>query len=201
MPLRNRVTPFGTIEALPGRGTIMGNRGVIHNAQREIVRPWQVKRWIACVLEFRGRHREVMQPNRWTELFFLDEAAAFAAGHRPCAECRRSDYKRFVALWSDVLGGSTRADDIDVILHQSRTDGKQKRTYHEKLGSLPDGTYVAIDGGAWLIHDGSLHRWSDGGYVERAAIERERITEVLTPQPFVALFSAGYAPGIHASAG
>src|SRR6266550_389314 len=135
MPLRNRVTPFGEIVAVSGRGTVMGNRGVLHNAQREIVRDSAVKRWIACRLEFKGRHRELLQPNRWTELFFLDEAAAFAAGHRPCAECRRADFVRFCAAWQGVHGGGLwRVDGIDARLHEQRRLGPwRKRTYVDEL--------------------------------------------------------------------
>src|SRR5712691_7877825 len=99
MPLRNRVTPFGDIVAVAGRGTVMGNRGILHDAQRTIVLDSQVKRGIACRLEFRGRHRTVMTPGRWTELFFLDEAMALAADHRPCAECRHADYRAFQEAW------------------------------------------------------------------------------------------------------
>src|SRR5713226_1145668 len=118
MPLRNRVTPFGEILALAGRGTLMGNRGILHDAQRTIVRDSQVRRWIACRLEFRGRHRRIMTPGRWTELFFLDEAAAFAAGHRPCAECRRADFVRFQDAWRHVYPDALPlADVIDARLH------------------------------------------------------------------------------------
>src|ERR1051326_3974607 len=102
MPLRNRVTPFGEIVAIPARGTLMGNRGILHDAQRNVVRDWQVRRWIACRLEFRGRHRAVMQPRHYTELFFVDEAAALADGHRPCAECRFEDYHKFQTVWRSL---------------------------------------------------------------------------------------------------
>src|ERR687885_1053495 len=100
VPLRNRVTPYGEIVAVAGRGTLMGNRGRLHDAQRQIVRDWQVRRWIACRLQFRGRHREVMTPGRYTELFFLDEATALADGHRPCAECQRGRYRLFREIWA-----------------------------------------------------------------------------------------------------
>ncbi|HEX3456598.1 MAG TPA: hypothetical protein VHR97_01465, partial [Candidatus Baltobacteraceae bacterium] len=129
MPLQNRVTPFGEVAALPGRGMLMGNRGVLHDDDRRIVRTWDVRRWIACVLEFRGRKREVMTPRRYTELFFLDEAAAFSAGHRPCAECRRADYVRFRDLWVARFGRPAGADDVDARIHGDRLDGKTKRTY------------------------------------------------------------------------
>src|SRR5579859_5210937 len=124
MPLQNRVTPFGEIVAVPGRGSLMGNRGILHDARRNIVRDSQVRRWIACRLEFRGRHRDIMSPGSWTELFFLDEATALAAGHRPCAECRRADYRRFQTAWRDArLSNShapSSADVMDAILHQDR---------------------------------------------------------------------------------
>src|SRR5580765_1248427 len=147
MPLRNRVTPFGEIVAVPGRGTLMGNRGVLHNPQREIVRDSATKRWIACRLEFKGRHRELMQPNRWTELFFLDEAAAFAAGHRPCAECRHMDYVRFKLAWEQANGsGAWSADAMDERLHRERRLGpSRKRTYQAELDGLPDASYIGLD--------------------------------------------------------
>src|SRR5438105_5285519 len=102
MPLRNRVTPFGEIVAIPQRGALMGNRGILHNTQQDVVRDYQVRRWIACRLEFRGRHRAVMQPGHYTELFFLDEATALADGHRPCAECRSADYRVFQSIWRSI---------------------------------------------------------------------------------------------------
>src|SRR5436309_13030535 len=121
MTWRNRVTPFGEIVAVAARGTLMGNRGVLHNAERSIVRDSQTRRWIACRLEFRGRHREVMTPGRWTELFFLDEATALAAGHRPCAECRNADYKVFQAAWQrGVPAVEATADAMDALLHDER---------------------------------------------------------------------------------
>ena len=167
MALQNRVTPFGEIVALPGRGRMMGNRGILHHDDRRVVRNFAVKRWIACVLEFRGRHRAVMTPHRYTELFFLDEAAALSAGHRPCAECRREDYRRFQSFWRVSYGGSADADSMDVRLHADRLSGKTKRTYRDDLANLPDGSYVALDGEAWLVWRTHLHEWSDSGYVAR----------------------------------
>jgi len=199
MPFQNRVTPSGEIVALPGRGTIMGNRGTIHNDRKEIVRPWQVKRWIACALEFRGRRREVMQPNRWTHLFFLDEAAAFSAGHRPCAECRNADYKRFRALWEAVRGTSAGADAIDDVLHVSRLQHREKRTYSTSADNLPDGTYVRIGGEPWLIWGDSIYRWSDSGYTARRRRPSRVDVEVLTPEPIIPVFAAGYRPAVHPS--
>src|SRR3954451_8147614 len=125
MPRQNRVTPFGEIVAVPERGTMMGNRGVLHDARGRIFRPWQVKRWLICLLEFRGRHRAVMAPNRYTELFFLDEATALAAGHRPCFECRRGRFLAFRDAWAagnrESIGPEAiRAAMIDDRLHAER---------------------------------------------------------------------------------
>lgn len=200
MPLRNRVTPYGQLVAVAGRGTLMGNRGVLHDDARRVVRDWQVRRWIACVLEFRGRYRAVMQPRRYTELFFLDEAAAYAAGHRPCRECRYADYQRFRTLWETVHGGPANADAMDHVLHAERLDGRRKRTYRAKLGNLPDGTYVALDGGAWLIRAGELLRWTDTGYGERRPLPDRASADVLTPRSIVALLSAGLSFDVHPSA-
>src|SRR6202161_2154067 len=109
MPRQNRVTPFGEIITTPERGTFMGNRGVLHDTEGSLERAWQAKRWLVCVLEFRGRKRQVMTPKRYTELFFLDEATALAAGHRPCRECRYADYQRFRSLWEECYGGPASA--------------------------------------------------------------------------------------------
>ncbi len=200
MPLQNRVTPFGDIVALAGRGTLTGNRGIIHNAEKRIVRPWQVKRWIACALDFRGRKREVMQPNRWTNLFFLDESTAFSAGHRPCAECRNADYKRFRTLWETVHGQTAGADAIDAVLHANRLNERRKRTYHAPIDTLPDGTFIAIDCEPWLIWGDERLQWSDTGYVEKRKRESSVEVEVLTPKPIVDVFDAGYRPAIHPTA-
>jgi hypothetical protein len=200
MPLQNRVTPFGDIEAFAGRGTIMGNRGVLHDERRRIVRYAQVRRWIACRLEFRGRHRAIMQPRRWTELFFLDEAAAFAAGHRPCAECRNREYKRFRALWEIEHGGPTGADAIDRVLDAERRDGRRKRTHRAPLDALPDGTFVALEGRAWLVLGGELLPWTDRGYGERRVRQHAGEVDVLTAPSIVALIRAGYRPELHPSA-
>ena len=126
MPLQNRVTPFGEIVAVPERGTLMGNRGVLHDDAGRIVRSYQVRRWIACRTAFRGRHRLLMQPHSWTELFFLDEATAFAAGHRPCAECRHADYQRFKEAWAVSVGA--RMALMTWMCHARRSAGGARRT-------------------------------------------------------------------------
>ncbi len=197
MPLQNRVTPFGEVVALPGRGLMMGNRGVLHDDERRIVRSWLVRRWIACVIEFRGRHRTIMKPHRYTELFFLDEATALSAGHRPCKECRYADYRRFGAIWEACHGGPVRADDVDRQLHADRIEHRKKRTYRCDVATLPDGTYVALGGGAWLVWGDELFAWSDLGYTQRRLRPPREEVDVLTPRSLVEILRAGYRPEVH----
>jgi len=201
MPLQNRVTPFGDLITTEARGLLMGNRGRLHDANRRIVRYAQGRRWIACLTSFRGRRRAVMSPSSYTELFFLDEAVALAAGHRPCAECRHEDYARFRAAWARVLPGGTTAEDMDRRLHADRLAGSRaRRTYREWTDSLPDGAYVEIDGSPWLIREGSALAWSPAGYAERRALPRHPAT-VITPRCVVEIIRAGYCPAVHPSAG
>jgi hypothetical protein len=200
MPLQNRVTPFGEIVAMQERGTIMGNRGVLHDGAGRIVRDAQVKRWIACVLEFRGRRRAVMQPRRWTELFFLDEATALSAGHRPCAECRNADYKRFRALWENCFGAPASADTMDLQLQADRIEDGRKKTYRAGLDSLPDGTYIIDDGDACLVRGTELLVWSPAGYNNRRPRKHGATVEVLTPRSTVAVLTAGYTATVHHTA-
>ncbi len=199
MPLQNRVTPYGDIVALRGRGLVMGNRGVLHDAHRRIVRATQVKRWIACRIEFGGRRRTIMKPGSYTELFFLDEATAFAAGHRPCAECRNADYKRFRLLWERCFGAPAGADKIDATLNAERLDGRTKRIWRADIATLPDGTYVAIGGVPRIVWDDRLIAWSDSKYADRQARHPHGEVDVLTPPSIVAVFKAGYRPGVHPS--
>lgn len=204
MPLQNRVTPFGEIVAVAERGLLMGNRGILHDESRSIVRPWRVRRWIACRTAFRGRRRQLMRPHSYTELFFLDEASAFAAGHRPCAECRYADYCRFKAAWVAWSGAQVNADQMDAVLHGDRLEGRgahqRQRTYPEDIGRLPDGTYIALDGRAWLVWQGYLLAWSAAGYVARQVLPGAGSHEVLTPRALVAVLRAGYQPLVHPSA-
>ena len=200
MPLQNRVTPFGDLIATEARGLLMGNRGRLHDAHRRIVRTAQGRRWIACVTSFRGRRRTVMSPGLYTELFFLDEAVALAAGHRPCAECRRDDYTRFRAAWADRVAPDTAADAMDLVLHADRLDeARQKRTYRAELSTLPEGAFVELDGAAWLVWNGALHAWTPAGYTERRAATAGMAT-VVTPRCIVAVLGGGYQPLVHASA-
>lgn len=208
MPRQNRVTPFGALIATESRGTLMGNRGCLHNDAQRIRRPFVGRRWIACVLEFRGRRRRVMTPGRYTELFFLDEATALAAGHRPCAECQRDRYLRFRAVWTaanpDVApSGTPSADAIDAVLHAERLGPNgAKRTYRERLSRLPGGVMVS-DGTAraWLVQARTLVPWTPAGYgppVPRAAAAT---VQVLTPRTIVRALAAGFPVGVHATAG
>ena len=148
MPLRNRATPLGEVIADPSRGLVYANRGVLVDARGEIRRRWGVRRWIACRLEFKGRRRRpLMAPGRYTELFFLDEATAFAAGHRPCGECRYEDYRRFSAIWQRLHPGQIGADAMDEQLHAERVDPETRgqRRHEMAFGDLPDGTFVLLD--------------------------------------------------------
>lgn len=199
-PLQNRVTPFGDLVAVEGRGLLTGNRGVLHDDERRIVRAWQIRRWIACRTEFRDRHRAIMQPRRWTELFFLDEATALSAGHRPCGECRYADYQRFRALWESAFGAPANADAMDRVLHAERLDGRRKRTHSTGFATLPDGAYVALDGRAWLVWGGELLAWTDRGYAERRPRPLTGTVEVVTPPSIVTLLTAGYPLAVHPTA-
>jgi hypothetical protein len=198
MPLQNRVDPFGTIFRSPSRGTMLGNRGgVLHNIDQEIVRSYACRRWLICVLEFKGRRRTVMSPARYTELFFLDEAVALSAGHRPCAECRRQRFEDFRRAWGKPL----LAPDMDAELHRSRMDRNGgKVTYEASLDSAPDGCFVAIDGSAYLVWGGSLLAWTPFGYAQRESRPMGKIVTVLTPAITVRCLRNGYVPGVHDSA-
>jgi hypothetical protein len=205
MPRQNRVTPFGTIIATPARGTFMGNRGVLHDAEGGIRRAWQSRRWLVCVLEFRGRQRTVMTPGRYTELFFLDEATALAAGHRPCAECRHTRFLDFCHAWGAGSLARPTADEIDRRLHTERlAPHGRKRSYLAALDELPDGVFVtaaAWGEQAYLVQGDSLRAWSPGGYRERRKRPKGNEVTVLTPPSTVQAIRAGYVPQVHSSTG
>jgi hypothetical protein len=208
MPLQNRISPFSMITATPERGAWTGNRGVIHNANKEIVRNHAVKYWITCVLEYKNFQRKVMTPNRWTELFFLDEATAFAAGHRPCGFCRNADFKRFKKLWLLAngeqygLAENVKMDVIDQLIHLERLDKKgNQKTFKANLSTLPDGTFVSLNDSAeaYLWVQQNLYKWSFSGYTKVLEFERNQAVNVLTPFGYVEVFRAGYLPQIHVS--
>jgi len=203
MPLQNRVTPTGDLIAHPARGLVYGNRGCLHDENGQITRRYAGKRWIACRLRFRGWHRSpLLQPGRFTKLFFLDEATAFAAGHRPCALCRREDYLRFGEIWQG-LHGTHGADAIDVRLHSERlADGAQRRR-RASLDELPDGALVLESGEPQLVLGAELIRWMPAGYATRRPRPGGSAT-VVTPPSLVEVLRAGWqgaVPLVHPSAG
>ncbi len=205
MPRQNRVTPDSHLIASRARGMFMGNRGCLHDDTGNIRRSYATRRWIICVLEFKNRKRALMQPGRYTELFFLDEATALAAGHRPCAECQRERYNVFRRLWADVRGVThISADELDAALHAERlnADGS-KRTYRAALADLPDGVIVRLDqrpDADYLVFGDRLLRWTPFGYVEPIPRPSDVIVTVLTPSSTVKVLAVGYSPRIHPSA-
>jgi hypothetical protein len=203
MPLQNRVTPQGDIVAVSDRGLFTGNRGIIHDpATKTLLRKrWSNPAWLTCVCEFRGRRRKVMGGRSWTELFFLDEATAFAAGHRPCFYCRRDDANRFRAAWEEGNGvTSVLAPEIDAVLHRERLDGGKKRLHAlpTRLEKLPDGAMLQSGAESYLIVQGKPLQWSFAGY--RAAETTIADAMLLTPPSTVRAFAAGYRPVLHPSA-
>jgi len=200
MPLQNRVDPFGELLAAPARGTLMGNRGGrIHTDERRLTtRRWASKQWICCLLDFKNRQRDVWGRS-YTELFFLDEVTAFAAGHRPCFECRRRDAERFARLFA---GSGTRASapQMDAVLHGERLDGKAKRLHCMRIDMLPDAAMIAIDGEAFALRGGRMLPWSGEGYGAPRTRPRGIDVDVLTPPSVLAVLERGYAPRWHASA-
>ena len=195
MPERNRVTPYGEIVVSPLRGSWMGNRGCLHRGH-EIVRPSNGKRWIICALEFKGWIAPKWEPGRWTALFFHDEAVALAAGHRPCALCRRSDYERYRAA-VNMVG----ADAIDSRLHTERLDARRKRTHARAWRDVPAGAFVEIDGCPHLVLQDCLRSWSAAfGYGGARARPQKGDASVLTPPTSIRAISGGYEPQISADA-
>ena len=197
MPLRNRVTPLSELVADPARGLVYGNRGCLHDRDGHIRRRYAGKRWIACRLQFRGwLRRPLLQPGRFTELFFLDEATAFAAGHRPCALCRREDYDRLVAFWRELHPGQAGADAIDAQLHAERLDPDTRAQRHHgaPLDDLPDGAFVLRDGDPWLVRGAELLRWTPSGYAPRVPRPGREHATVITPPSLLALLGNDWRP-------
>lgn len=196
VPLRNRATPLGDVIADPARGLVYGNRGCLHDDRGELRRRYSGRRWIACRLEFKGRRRSPLRaPGRYTELFFTDEACAFAAGHRPCAECRREDYQRFVGLWRALHPQACGADAIDAELHRQRLDPVTRAQRHHELplDELPDGAFILHDGGAWLVLGDQLLAWTPAGYGERRRRPAPGAAALaLTPPSLLAVLAAGW---------
>lgn len=208
MPLQNRVNPFGNIIATPERGAWTGNRGVLHNPDQQIIKHHAVKYWITCVLHYKDKRRALMTPNRWTELFFLDEATAFAAGHRPCGFCRHAAYKKFKQLWllanaaTYDLHNNTSIQTIDALIHKERlTQNNTQKTFTAPLQVLPDGVFLkpAESKEAFLWYRRQLYQWSFAGYKLCSTADAAQTVEVLTPKSYVEVFKAGYAPQVHVS--
>ena len=201
MPKQNRVTPTGEIIATAARGSLMGNRGILHNERQEIIRPFSHKAWIICLLNFKGRRRTIMSPHQYTELFFLDEATALAAGHRPCFECQRERAIAFRDAWAaanpDLIGdGPVKMGDIDAILHTERLTparlikDRRKQTYQAKLAKLPNGVFVWWLERPFLIWDASLHPWTPSGYETPLTRPSNRLVTILTPRSIVNIIAS-----------
>jgi hypothetical protein len=197
MPTQNRVTPLGELNADPARGLVYGNRGCLHDEMGRIRRGYNGKRWIACRMRFRGWHRSaLMQPGRFTELFFLDEATAFAAGHRPCALCRREDYRRLVAIWREMHPTQIGADAIDTQLQLERVDPATRGQRHHvaALDALPDGVFVLHNDEAHVVLRAALLRWTPSGYGGSVGRTTGRRIEVITPPSLVEVLRSGWRP-------
>jgi hypothetical protein len=201
MPLQNRVTPTGDIIATPHRGVFTGNRGIIHDpATKTLMRRWASQAWLTCVCEFRGRRRQVMGGRSWTELFFLDEATALAAGHRPCFFCRREDANRFRAAWEEGNGvKNVLAREIDAVLHRERLEGGRKRLHALALPpeKLPDGAALQAGDESYLIAQGRAMLWSPAGYSKASGALKHAM--LLTPPSTLRALDAGYRPVLHPS--
>jgi hypothetical protein len=205
MPLQNRVTPFSEIQAVSHRGLFMGNRGRLHDDRcRLFTTGWRSRAWLVCALEFRGRHRRVMAPGRYTELFFLDEAVALAAGHRPCAECRRPSFRAFLAAWADATGGAARAAALDAALHRDRVARMRgEARWPVTAASLPFGAFFILpgpDGTPWVQLEDGAAAWSHAGYTAWTRWPGSVEVELLTPPPTLAALRAGYRPLVHPTA-
>ncbi|MEQ9693472.1 hypothetical protein [Shimia sp. SDUM112013] len=197
MPLRNRVQPTGEILAHPARGSFMGNRGILHDERQRLTKArWRHKAWVCCLTDFKSRKRRLMAPNRYTELFFHDEAVALAAGHRPCGECRRADYRAFLA----AAGHSGPIKNFDTALHTARAVPRvfRQRRHHAEAGTLPDGAFILTDTCPALLWQGALHPFVPGGYGPAQNIQNGIVT-VITPEPTLTALKNGYRPDVKIS--
>jgi hypothetical protein len=200
MPERNRVSPFGEIVAIEQRGLFLGNRGSIHR-DRAVVRPWQTRRWITCVLSYKGWVAPRWERGRWTPLFFWDEAVALAAGHRPCALCRRGDYETWRDAWASAFGERPGAEAVDRRLHAERVgEDRRQRRHAARWRDLPPGVFVVLDGVPALVLADRLVPWSASGYGRPFPRPARGEAMILTPRPTVGVLRAGYRPVVHPSA-
>ena len=203
---RNRVNPLSELIATPERGLVYGNRGCLHDDRGRITRRYNGRRWISCQLQFKDwRRGPLLQPGKFTELFFLDEATAFAAGHRPCALCRRADYNRFVEIWRTLHPGQCDADTIDARLHSQRVDPdtRAQRHHDAPLDDLPDGAFVLHEGAPQLVLGDRLLTWSPAGYLTHSSRPLRAHARVITPPSLVAVLRTNWQsllPIVHPSA-
>jgi hypothetical protein len=204
-PLQNRVDPWGRLNAVRSRGTLMGNRGILHDESGRIVGPWKGKSWVTCLLAFGSVQRTPFSSGTYSELLFVDEATAFSAGHRPCATCQRDRHTLFKQGWF-AAHPPTGPDPVprvllmDQLLHKDRTDvNGAQRTHDAALESLPEGTLIEHDGAAHLRWQNRLHRWSFDGYTDGPELAGETTVKVLTPATVVNVFKRGFVPRVHES--
>ena len=205
MPLQNRVDPWGRLIAVDARGAWLGNRGILHNENKEIIARWKHKSWVVCQLAFKGRRRQIFGPNSYSELFFLDEATAFSAGHRPCAECRRERYSEFKEAWQDANGASSLEiviGQIDEQLHMERiASGGETSSHCMEFRDLPFGAFIERNNEAYLYCQMKLRKWSPSGYIEVEALPMsDEVVKVLTPLSIVQMYKNGFTPQVHESA-
>ena len=205
VPLQNRVSPTGEIVAVPARGLFTGNRGCLHRPDRTLgTTRWRSKLWITCTLDWRGWKRDVMPPGRWTALFFTDEAVALAAGHRPCAYCRRADYLAYAHAWQAAAGlpARLRAYEMDAVLHAQRVESytRRKRTHRADPAALPDGVMIVWRDGPALLLGGQVLPWTFDGYGPALPAPADPV-QVLTPPASVGVLAQGYRPVLHPTAG
>jgi len=204
VPLQNRVLPTGEIVAHSARGGLMGNRGCLHGSGRTLgVTRWRSRLWICCTLTWRDWRRDVMPPGRWTALFFLDEATSLAAGHRPCAYCRRGDYLDYAHAWWRADGGQRRpwAAEMDERLHHERVRRTREQiTRPMRFGDVPAGAMIVRGGGSALVVPGAVRAWSFGGYGEPEVLAADEMVDVRTPPATLGALAEGYRPWVHASA-
>jgi hypothetical protein len=205
--LQNRVDPWGDMHAIPSRGTLMGNRGILHDAENKIVRPWAHRAWVTCLLEFNGIKRpKPFSPGNYSELFFIDEATAFAAGHRPCAYCQRARHREFKDAWVRAnvavdFRAATLIPDVDKRLHAERTVASGgKARFDAPLFELPPGAIFEYGGTAYLVSAAGYLPWSFNGYGAPKTIHPAQSVRVMTPRSIILAFAAGFAPNVHPSA-
>ena len=207
MPLQNRIDPWGDLVAIKARGEFLGNRGILHDDDKNIVKPWAHKNWVTCELSFKGIKRELFGPNSYSELFFLDEATALAAGHRPCAHCRRQRYNEFKRFWGIAIGlldidtASVSSQEIDKRLHSERASrSREKILFNEKISEVPEGALIALGDEVYLVWGGHIHKWSHHGYSSAQQLpSNNQVVQVITPQTIVQMYKVGFKPLVHAS--